>query len=274
MNAEIALLIIGLLAAGYASGVLAGLLGVGGGIILVPVLFQSFVFMELPPALQIHMAVGTSLAIICFTAMQSAREHWRKGVVDIDILKSWGVPIALGALSGAIAARFIVPEGLKIIFAFFSLTLGIRMAFLFSGAGNGGETRHSGLPLWAQKFLSACIGFFSALMGIGGGTLSVPLLGLVGRDVHHAVGTSAALGFLIAVPATLGFIIGGWGVASLPSFALGYVHGLAVLLMIPAAMLGAPIGVALAHRLSKRTLGLVFAAFLLLGGGRMLVSLF
>ncbi len=263
-------IIIALLLAGFASGVLAGLLGVGGGIILVPVLFQTFILMGLPPSLQIHMAVGTSLAIICFTAWQSAKSHWQKGAVDSTILKSWGGFIIAGALSGAITARYIAPDGLKIIFAAFSLILGVRMML----SRDGGEGRHIGLPAFMQKAAASAIGFFSALMGIGGGTFSVPLLGVVGRNVHQAVGTSSAMGFLVAVPATLGFVVGGWGLPDLPPFAFGYVYGLAMLIIIPTAMAGAPVGARLAHRLSRSTLTYIFAVFLLLGAARMIANLF
>ena len=265
---------LGLLAAVLAGrrfclGVIAGLLGVGGGIILVPVLFQTFVIFDLPTYLQIHMAVGTSLAIICFTGTQSARAHFKRGAVDTQVLKSWGGFIAVGALSGAIAARFIAPAGLKIIFATLALTMAVRMVT----SKNGGEAGTASIAAGLQKALASLIGFFSALMGIGGGTLSVPLLNASGRDVLRAVATSSVLGVIIAVPATIGFIIGGWNLPDLPPFALGYVNMLAFLMMIPTSMLGAPLGAKLAHKLSKPTLNKIFAGFLFVSGGRMLLAL-
>ena len=258
-----------LLAAGFASGIIAGLLGVGGGIILVPVLFQTFVFFELPAHLQIHMAVATSLAIICFTGTQSARAHFKRGAVDVDVLKSWGAYIAIGALVGAVAARYIAPAGLKIVFATLALTMAVRMIT----NKTGGEASDARIGERVQKSLASLIGFFSSLMGIGGGTLSVPLLNAAGRDVHRAVGTSAVLGVIIAIPATLGFIVGGWSVPDLPNVALGYVNGLAFLMIIPASMAGAPLGAKLAHRLSKKNLNRIFAGFLFISGGRMLLAL-
>ena len=123
LTPDMVLLTLGLLASGYVSGIIAGLLGVGGGIILVPVLFQTFVWFDFPAHLQIHMAVGTSLAIICFTGGQSARSHLKGGAVDIEILKSWAAFIGLGALLGALLARLIVPDGLKLIFATLALVL-------------------------------------------------------------------------------------------------------------------------------------------------------
>ena len=143
LTADMVLLTLGLLASGYVSGIIAGLLGVGGGIILVPVLFQTFVWFDFPAHLQIHMAVGTSLAIICFTGGQSARSHLKRGAVDIDILRSWGVFVGLGALSGALLARLIVPDGLKLIFATLALVLGARMLRGAKRQGGTGPTLSS-----------------------------------------------------------------------------------------------------------------------------------
>ncbi|HCQ81604.1 MAG TPA: hypothetical protein DIT66_02180, partial [Rhodobiaceae bacterium] len=151
----------GLLASGYVSGIIAGLLGVGGGIVLVPVLFQTFVWFDFPAHLHIHMAVGTSLAIICFTGGQSARSHLKRGAVDIEILRAWGGFIAFGALSGALLARFIVPEGLKLIFATLALVLGARMLRGVKGQGAASASISERL----QKALALLTGFLSALMG-------------------------------------------------------------------------------------------------------------
>jgi uncharacterized membrane protein YfcA len=269
LSIDIVVLIGVLLAAGFASGIIAGMLGVGGGIVLVPVLFQTFMFLGLPEHLQIHMAVATSLAIICFTGAQSARSHLARQAVDVDILKSWFFFVILGALCGAIAARFIAPVGLKLVFAGLTLFMGLRM--LLSRDGGQGSPHELGLGL--QKTGATLIGFFSALMGIGGGTLSVPLLGMSGRDVHKAVGTSSALGVVIAVPATLGFIVAGWHIRDLPDYSLGYVNALALGVIIPTSMLGAPLGARLAHSLAKPTLTYIFAGFLLLSSSRMIASL-
>jgi len=269
LTPDMVLLTLGLLASGYVSGIIAGLLGVGGGIILVPVLFQTFVWFDFPAHLHIHMAVGTSLAIICFTGGQSARSHLKRGAVDIEILKSWAAFIGLGALLGSLLARLIVPDGLKLIFATLALVLGARMLRGAKRQGGTGPTLSSRL----QKLLAGITGFLSALMGIGGGTLSVPLLGAAGRDMHRAVATSACLSVIIAVPAAVGFMIGGWSIPDLPPFTLGYVHLLALAVMIPASMLGAPTGARFAHLLSARQLELVFAGFLLLSGTRMVLAL-
>ena len=270
MTAELFILAAVLLVAGFLSGIVAGLLGVGGGMILVPVLFQTFIFFELPAHLQIHMAVATSMAIICFTGSLSARSHFKRGAVDMEVVKSWGAFIALGALAGAVAARFIAPAGLKIIFATLALTMAARMVL----NKNPGEAGAAKIGPILQKFLSSLVGFFSALMGIGGGTLSVPLLNASGRDVLRAVGTSSVFGIFIAVPAAIGFIVAGWSLPDLPDFALGYVNLLAVLAIIPASMAAAPLGARLAHRLSKKALNGIFASFLIIAGTRMLLAIF
>jgi uncharacterized membrane protein YfcA len=228
------------------------------------------VFFDLPTYLQIHMAVATSMAIICFTGSLSARSHFKRGAVDMDVVKSWGFFIASGALAGAVAARFIAPAGLKIIFASLALTMAVRMLM----NKNPGEAGAARIGVGVQKTLASCVGFFSALMGIGGGTLSVPLLNASGRDVLRAVGTSSVFGVFIAVPAAAGFIMAGWSLPDLPPFALGYVNFLALAAIIPTSMLAAPLGAKLAHRVSKKTLNSVFAAFLLVSGGRMLLAIF
>lgn len=267
---EVTILAAVLLAAGFTSGIVAGLLGVGGGMILVPVLFQVFVFFDLPAHLQIHMAVASSMAIICFTGARSAYSHFKRGAVDMDVVKSWGVYIAAGALVGAGAARFIAPTGLKIIFAALTLSMAARM-LLNKNPGEAGAAR---LSAYTQKTLAALVGFFSALMGIGGGTLSVPLLNASGRDVLRAVGTSSVFGVFIAIPAALGFMLGGWSLPGLPPFALGYVNLMAVAAIIPTSILAAPIGAQLAHKISKKTLNGFFAGFLIIAGGRMLLAIF
>lgn len=266
---EVVVLSTVLLVAGFSSGLIAGLLGVGGGVILVPVLFQTFLFFELPAHLQIHMAVATSMAIICFTGTLSARSHYKRGGVDMDVVKSWGAFIAVGALLGAGAARYIAPAGLKLIFA--ALTLGMAVRMMTDK--NQGEAGSARIGLVLQKTLATCVGFFAALMGIGGGTLSVPLLNASGRDVLRAVGTSSVFGVFIAVPAALGFVIGGVSLPDLPPFALGYVNMLALGVIIPTSMMAAPLGARLAHQASKKTLNAIFVGFLLVSGGRMLVSL-
>ena len=255
--------------AGLAAGVMAGLLGVGGGIIMVPVLFQAFIFLEVPEAIQMHLAVGTSLAIIIVTSMQSVRAHAKLGSVDIETIKLWALPIIIGASSGAILARLISADGLKGLFALLALTLGFRILLMPQNS----EVIERKLPQIFEILGAGLIGLLSALMGIGGGTFSVPFMALLGKSMHKSVGTSAGIGFFIAVPAALGFVWAGQGSGGLPPYSVGFVNALAFLVMIPTTLIGAPYGARLAHRLEKRKLQIIFSCFLFLMGGRMLYAL-
>lgn len=278
LDISVPILISVMLVAGCASGLMAGLLGVGGGVVLVPVLFQIFVFFNLPENLQMHMAVGTSLAIICFTGARSAQSHWRLGAIDKDILIGWCGFVAMGALAGALAARYVVPDGLKLVFAVISLSFGVQMLAnnWRTTPATPSQNSQSRAVIGAvlQKIGAFFVGLLSALMGIGGGTLSVPLIEMAGRTTHKAVGTSAALGVVVAVPASIGFIIGGMALTGRPPFSLGYISLPALAIITPITMLAAPLGAKLAHRLSQRTLALIFAAFLLASGGRMVLAIY
>lgn len=265
---EILVLSLVLGVAGVAAGILAGLLGVGGGIIMVPVLYQCFVVLGIADALQMHLAVGTSLAIITVTSVQSFRAHIRSGAVDFDIIKQWALPIMVGAASGAGIARLISADGLKAIFAILVLFLGLRILFLPQNPTGA----HRLLPPLLRFGLPGLIGFFSALIGIGGGTFSVPLITFIGRSIHVAVATSAGIGFFIALPATLGFVWSGWSAEALPPWSLGYVHLISFLVMFPASSFGAPFGAKLAHRLDKKRLQLIFGGFLVLMSARMFLA--
>ncbi len=252
--------------AGIAAGILAGLLGVGGGIVFVPVLFQTFIFMGIDPALQMHLAVGSSLAVIIVTAIQSARAHHAKQSLDFDIVKRWAPFIVLGVGVGSVAAVYLNADSLKFIFGFLSVLVAIHI--------NLPHQKTFAIPaLWLQRSVAASIGFFSSLMGIGGGTFSVAFLTLFGLTIHRAVGTSSALGFFIAVPGTIGFMLAGYGQAGLPPFSVGYVNWLAVLCLIPMTAISAPIGARLAHQFSRQTLERAFSVFLILTALRMFYSL-
>ena len=255
--------------AGVMSGLLAGLLGVGGGIIIVPVLFQTYIFMGLPEDVQMHLAVGSSLAVIVVTAIQSARAHHAKGAVDFDIMRLWGPAIIFGVACGAGAARFLTADNLKFIFGILSLCVAIHLNM---------PARHHvdrSLPSKnSQRGLAAVIGFFSSLMGIGGGTFSVAALSFFGKPIHQAVGTSAALGFFVALPGALGFMLAGYGVTTLPPWSVGYVNFLAVACLMPISALVAPLGARLAHRFTRTGLERAFSLFLVLTAIRMFWSMF
>lgn len=264
----IAALIVSLALTGVIAGVLAGLLGVGGGIVIVPVLFWVFGLLALPAATSMHLAVGTSLATIIATSWASMRAHGRRGGVDKELLRLWGPAIFIGAAIGGIAARYIDGNGLRMIFGCVALLVSINMALPRQVKVSDALPASS----WTNRAIAAVIGLFSALMGIGGGTLSVPTLTAFSFPIHRAVGTASVIGMLIAVPAVAGFIWSGFGVPDRPPFSLGFVSLPAVALIFPMTMLMAPVGVHLAHRLNQRRLKIAFAVFLFLTAARMLYT--
>ena len=267
-NLQIGLLIASLLFTGVVAGILAGLLGVGGGIVIVPVLFWIFGLLALPAATSMHLAVGSSLATIIATSWASMRAHRRRGSVDESLLRRWGPAIFVGAAIGGVAAKFINGDGLRLFFGVIALLVAINMA-LPRQLKVSDALPKSGL---ANRAIAAVIGLFSALMGIGGGTLSVPTLTAFSFPIHRAVGTASVIGMLIAIPAVAGFIWSGLGVPQRPPLSLGYVSLPAAALIFPMTMMMAPIGVKLAHRLNQRRLKIAFAVFLFITALRMLYT--
>ena len=259
-----------LIITGCIAGILAGLLGVGGGIIVVPVLFTMLGLINIDESVRMHVAVGTSLASIVITSIISARSHHRRGAVDIDLLKRWGVWILLGSVAGTLIAGAVDGPILSMVFAFVALAVAIYMATTSADF----RIRDS-LPAGIGGKLSGfTIGGLSAMMGIGGGTLCVPYFNAFGFPVHRAVGTAAAIGLVIALPATIGFVATGWGIPALPEASVGHVNLLGLILIAPFTSLTAPLGVRLAHRASAKTLKLLFALFLFATSARMMVALF
>ncbi|MBP7002958.1 sulfite exporter TauE/SafE family protein [Amaricoccus sp.] len=255
----LATLVAALLAAGAVVGVLAGLFGVGGGAISVPVFFEIFGMLGYPEAVRMPLAVGTSLAVIIPTAIVSARGHYLRGTVDVGLLKLWAVPVVLGVAAGSLVARYANPDLFKLVFIAVSAVIAAR---LLSG-GRGWKLR-DGLPgRAALRVYGVVIGLLGSLMGVGGGAMSNLVLTLHGVPIHNAVSTSAGVGILISIPGALGYMAAGWGKPGLPPDAIGYVSLLAFLVTIPTSMLTTRLGVRLAHALSRRALEVAFGLFLL-----------
>lgn len=255
--------------AGLLAGVIAGLLGVGGGIVVVPVLFQVFTLLEIDPAVRMHLAVGTSLATIVPTGLRSALAHRKRGAVDTALLKSWGVPVLLGVLLGSALSGIVSGDVLSGVFAVVALAVAAYMALIRASWRLGSAL--PGAP-WRHGIAGA-IGTLSSMMGIGGGTLSVPLLSLYSYPIRYAVGTASAIGLIIAVPGSLGFAAAGWDADGLPPLSLGYVNLVAFLVLTPATVLAAPWGAKLAHTIPPRALRLAFAGFLFLTSLRMFAGI-
>ncbi len=268
---ELVWLAVAITVAGIITGLLAGLFGVGGGAIIVPVLYEVFRLLGVPDEVRMQLCIGTSIAIIVPTSLRSFLAHREKGLVIPGIIRTWTLPAVLGVLCGAVVAAFAPSEVFKI--AFIVLAMFIASKFLL-----GGDRWNiaSDLPNAAMMSVYGFgIGLASSLMGIAGGSLSTIVLTMYGKPIHNAVATAAGLGVPITIAGTLGYIAAGWPhQALLPPLSLGFVSLIGLVLMAPLSSLTAPYGARLAHRLSRRTLEIAFAIFLLLVSLRFVFSLF
>jgi uncharacterized membrane protein YfcA len=205
-------LAVAMAATGLVSGTLAGLLGVGGGIVIVPVLFNVLPLFGIPEAAQMKLAVGTSLATIIPTSIQSARKHFAKGTMDVALLRSLAPSITVGVLLGTVLAIWLRGDALTLVFALVASAVAVNMAT----TGVGWRLREN-FPAGAPRHgIGGFIGTVSAMMGIGGGTVGVPILSAFGAPMRAAVATASAFGIIIAVPATIGLVWAGWGNPMLP----------------------------------------------------------
>ena len=250
---------IGLLALiGAFAGVLAGLLGVGGGIVLVPAFFYAFETLGYGGPQLMQVCLATSLATIIVTSVRSVLAHNKKGAVDWDILKSWAPFIAVGALVGVLTASALRSETLQAIFGVVGICVGLYMAF-----GNADWRLGAEMPKGARRAVIApIVGFLSVLMGIGGGSFGVPLMSLYNTPIHRAVATAAGFGVTIALPSVLAFLF--VPVSEPPPYTLGAVNLPAFFLVIAMTLLTAPLGVRLAHAMDPKPLKRVFAIFITL----------
>ncbi|WP_017937612.1 sulfite exporter TauE/SafE family protein [Zestomonas thermotolerans] len=246
---------------GAGAGVLAGLFGVGGGMIIVPVLVFSFTAQGFDPAILTHMAVGTSLATIVFTSVNSVLEHHRKGAVNWTVFIWMALGILIGAALGSLTAEAISGPILQKIIGTFAICIAIQMAFDLRPKAAGSLPGKAGLGV-----AGGVVGWASAIFGIGGGSLTVPFLVWRGQSMQQAVATSAACGLPIALMGALSFMVIGWSAARLPDWSLGYVYLPALVGIAVASMPFARVGARLAHRLPQRVLKRLFA-LLLLGVG-------
>lgn len=255
------------LALGAVAGVMAGLLGVGGGLLIVPVLVWLFIRQGVEPSVITHLAIGTSLATIVPTAISSARTHHHHGAVRWDLVRRLAPGVMLGALAGATLAEYLSSDALRRVFGTFEIALALYMLM------NVRPAPHRPLPGTAGLAGGGgVIGLVSALLGIGGGSLSVPYLVWFNVAVRHAIGTAAAVGLPIAVAGAAGFMIHGWQAHGLPTWSAGYIHGPSLLGVALASYLTAPVGARLTHRLPVPLVRRLFALLLLVLGVKMLAG--
>jgi uncharacterized membrane protein YfcA len=254
---------------GAISGLLAGVFGIGGGAVLVPVFYQLLGALGVDEAVRMHVSVGTSLALIIPTSIRSFTAHRARGAVDDDLLRSMALPVVAGVILAAILAASISSAELRTIFALLTLVFGFRL-ILNRDSWRLGTVVPGGA--W-RLLIGAFIGFFSTLLGIGGGIMNNTFMTLYGRPLHQAVGTSSGIGVLIAIPGTIGYIWAGWGDPLLPVGSTGFVNWIAFAVILPVALLVTPWGVRIAHALPKRRLEIAFGLFCLFVALRFFLSL-
>ncbi len=264
--AELAMMAGLLVLIGAFAGVIAGLLGVGGGIVLVPAFLYAFTALGYDGPQIMQVCLATSLATIVFTSVRSMRGHAAKGAVDFSILRSWGPGIAIGAIIGVLVAGGVKSTPLMLLFGVLGTIVGLYLAFGHDD-WRLGDRMPQGI---GRAVTSTLIGFFSALMGIGGGSFGVPLMRLHGMSIHRAVGTASGFGLLIAVPSVIGFLLQGWNSPGRPPLTLGFVNLPAFLIVIGVTMVTTTWGVRLAHAMDPKPLKRVFAAFIMLTALNML----
>lgn len=266
-----------LIVTGALSGFLAGLFGIGGGAVLVPVFYECFRLAGVPLEVRMPLCVGTSLAVIIPTAIRSCLAHYRRGAVDLTVVRQWWPPILIGVVAGSVIARYAPERLFKIVFVAVAYSAAARL-LLARATWKFGDDLPKGFLMQVYGFV---VGLLSTLMGIGGGLFSNLLMTFYGRSIHQAVATSSALAVLISIPGALGYVYAGWPVAArypdvmalqLP-FALGYVSLIGAVLVMPMSLFAAPLGVQVADSLSKRMLEAAFGGYLLIVGSRFAISL-
>jgi uncharacterized membrane protein YfcA len=260
---------VALAAAGAVTGVLAGLFGVGGGAITVPILHEVFLILGVAPEVAMPLAVGTSLAIIIPTSLQSARGHHARGAVDIGLVRAWALPVLVGVSAGVWIARLAPPQVFQAVFVAVASVNAVKLFF-----GRDSWRVAPDMPRGPLlRLYGLVVGLASALMGIGGGAISNLILTLHGRPIRQAVATSAAVGVIVSIPGAIGYVWAGWGRAGLPPLSLGFVSLLAFAVIVPTTLMTTPIGVRLAHSMPRRRLEIAFATFLALVSARFIVAL-
>lgn len=259
-----------LLVIGAIAGVLAGLLGVGGGIVLVPAFFYTFTALGFGGPVVMQICLATSLATIIVTSMRSVLSHNRKGAVDWDVLRGWAPGIVIGAVIGVLVASNLRSVVLQGIFGFLGVFIGLYLAF-----GKASWRLADDMPVGpVRAVLSGMIGFLSVLMGIGGGSFAVPTMTLYGRPIHKAVATAAGFGVLIALPSVIAFLFVPIPSEFRPPFTVGAVNLPAFLIVICMTLMTAPLGARLAHAMDPKPLKRFFAFFIIVVALNMLRKVF
>ncbi len=255
---------------GVITGILAGLFGIGGGTIIVPILYEVFRFLEVPEDVRLQLCIGTSLAIVVPTTVRSYLSHRSKAAGTRNIVAIWAIPAVVGVAIGSLLAAIAPTEFFKIAFVVIALGLATKMLF-------GRERWRIATELPGRAAMRAygfVLGLLSSLMGIGGGAIVTTILTLYGRTIHEAVAISAGVGVPVSIAGTIGYALAGLPYeAAMPRFTVGYVSLIGFVLIAPISTLFAPLGAKLAHALPKRYLEIAFGLFLIAVAIRFLVTL-
>jgi uncharacterized membrane protein YfcA len=266
---QVAWLAAALAVAGAFTGVLAGLFGVGGGTVVVPVLYEVFTLYGVPDEVRMPLCVGTSLAVIVPTSISSFRAHYKRGAVDVGVLRAWTIPIVVGVGAGVFVAAFARPVLFKVVFVAVCLFLAVRLL-----AGKDKWRLGDELPNAAgMAGYGLIIGSSASLMGIGGGLVANVVLSVYKFPIHAAVATASGVGLMVSIPGALGYVITGWGHPGLPPLSLGYVSVIGFLLLTPLSLMTVRYGVDLAHQLNKRQMEMALAAYLMFISLRFIATL-
>ena len=267
---EVVLLVLWIAGAGILVGILAGLFGIGGGAIIVPVLYEVFRALDVAEDVRMQMCIGTSLAIIVPTTVRSYIAHKKKGAVIPDVVRIWTVPAVVGVAIGSVTATYAPAPVFKIAFVIFASFIAVRMLFGADRWNLGNELPGRGL----LRFYGLMTGLFSSLVGVSGGAVSNAVLTLYGRPMQQAVATSAGVGVPITIAGTIGYMLAGWPhMAQLPPLSVGFVSLLGFVLMAPVSSYTASYGVRLAHWMPRRKLEIAFGIFLMFVSLRFIISL-
>jgi uncharacterized membrane protein YfcA len=267
---ELAWLAVAILIGGVVTGLLAGLFGIGGGAIIVPVLYEVFRVLGVPEGVRIQLCIGTSLAIIIPTTIRSYQAHNATGIAVREVVRFWWLPALVGVGLGSVIAAFAPPAVFKIVFCVLALIIAGKLLF-GRDSWRLGDQLPTGL---AGRSLGFFVGLCSSLMGVSGGSISNMILTLYGKTIHQAVATSAGLGVPITIAGTLGYMAAGLSKQALmPPLSIGFVSLIGFLLMAPVSSFTAPYGARLAHALPKRKLEIGFGIFLLAVSARFAASL-
>ena len=258
---ELINLLVVLAAAAAVAGFMAGLLGVGGGIIMVPALYYAFTVLDFDILTRMHLSVGTSLAIIIPTSIISTKTHMEYDAVDFKMVKSFGIFILFGVIAGTFLAVNLKTPALVLFFSIFAFIVGVFFIFVRENLMENPKK----LSNLTKNVSGMLIGFISVPLGIGGGSLMVPFMRTFGYDIRKSIGTAAAVGFLIAVTGTITMIIGGKIIDNVNTpFSIGYINLLGFIVFVPVTMIMARLGAKAVYRIDKKLLSKIFGTFLIL----------